>query len=177
MVGTHKAGVYRGAGSAYFTAYGMRQLADEFEIFFGSQAHTAGNDNLRALEVHAFLLEAFHDFGGLKVRRNLRCVFNYFGLPALVGFVHFHDAFPDGGHLRPVIGRDDGRDDVSAERRPDLIENVLVFGVLFLEIADFEVRTVRCKADPEFRGDAGRDIPAGGSGPKKHDLGFVFLDE
>jgi len=66
---------------------------------------------------------------------------------ALVGGIDglfFHHTFPDGGHLGPAVGVDDGGNDVAPEGGTDLIEQVFVHlvGFLIFVIADFKGGTV-----------------------------------
>jgi len=98
--------------------------------------------------------------------------------PSRVGLGHDHDALADGGHLGLVVGGDDGGDDVAAEGRADLVEEVLVLGLGdgVGVVADPEVRAVGGEAGAEACGDAGREVAAGGAGAEEHDLGRRALD-
>ena len=59
-----------------------------------------------------------------------------------------HDTRADGRHLRTVVRVDDGRHDVAAEGRTDLIEQVLVMlaGFLVVVVSDFKLCTVGCQS-------------------------------
>ncbi len=89
---------------------------------------------------------------------------------ALVGLRQPKHAFAHRGHLWPVLGADDGGDDVAAEGGPDLVEQVAVLDALHLVVADAQIGAVGGQADAQRRGDARREVAPGGRRPVEHDL-------
>ena len=77
-----------------------------------------------------------------------------------------HDLVPDRRHLRPVVGRNDGRHDVAAEGRTGLVQ-VAGLGV------DIEHRAVGGEAGIELRGDLGNERTADRGRAGEDDLGLV----
>ena len=90
-----------------------------------------------------------------------------------------HHAFAHSRHLRPVAGVDDRRDDVAAERRADLVEDVSedFLRLLVLVVADLEVGAVGGKPAPERRGNGRREVTAHVRRAEDRDLGIHLLDE
>ena len=78
-----------------------------------------------------------------------------------------------------MVGVDDRGDDVAAERRADLIEEVLILrtrlGVLV--VADFELRAVGRKTAVQGRRYAGCEVAAHGRGAEQRDLGLLLPDQ
>ena len=92
--------------------------------------------------------------------------------PARVRGRHAHDALADRGHLRPRVRIDDRGDQVAAEGRPDLEEQVRVGPVLALDVvvADLQVGAVGGQAAAQGAGDARREVAAVGRAADQEDL-------
>ena len=90
-----------------------------------------------------------------------------------------HHALADGGHLRPAVVVDDRGDDVAAEGRADLQQQVRVdlLGRGVGDVADVQVGAVGGHAGLDRRGDARGQVAAQGRGPVQHDLRPVLLDQ
>ena len=88
-----------------------------------------------------------------------------------------HDALAHGGHLRPVLGADDGGDDVAAEGGTDLQQDVAVRLALGRVLADLQVGAVGGEAAAQRAGDARRQVAAGRRGAEEHDLRLVAAHE
>jgi hypothetical protein len=76
-----------------------------------------------------------------------------------------------------VLGAHDGGDDVAAERRADLKEEVGVGLALGREVADAQVGTVGGEAGAQGARYARRQVAAGGRGAVEDDLRLVRADE
>ena len=78
-----------------------------------------------------------------------------------------------------MVGIDDRGDDVAAERRTDLVQQVLVLparlGVPV--VADLELRAVGREAAVQRRRNARREVAAHGCRAEQRDLGLFLLDQ
>ena len=96
-----------------------------------------------------------------------------------VGRLQGHHALAHGGHLRPLVVVDDRGDDVAAEGRANLQQQVLVLhlGLGVGHVADVQIGAVGRQAGPQRRGDAGGQIAAHRRGADDDDLRPVLLDQ
>ena len=171
-----------GAAGAHFASQNVGQFVHQPEVLFGTHAVAAGDDDARTLDVDLALLDLTVDdlHREVRVRDHLLPVDRlHLARAGLCGVLLAHDALADGGHLRTVVGVDDRGDDVSAERRADLIEEVLILrtrlGVLV--VADFELRAVGRKTAVQGRRYAGCEVAAHGRGAEQRDLGLLLPDQ
>ena len=83
-----------------------------------------------------------------------------------------HHALADGRHLRTVVGIDDRGDNVAAEGRTNLVEQVLIIclGLGIGVVADHELRTVGRQTAVQRRRHARREITAHGRRTEQGDL-------
>ena len=90
-----------------------------------------------------------------------------------------HHALAHGGHLRPLVVVDDRGDDVAAEGRANLQQQILVLdlGLRVGDVADVQVGAVGRQAGPQRRGHARRQVAAHRRGADDHDLRPVLLDQ
>ena len=96
---------------------------------------------------------------------------------ALVRLGHHHDTLAHGRHLGPVLGTDDGGDDVAAEGGTHLVQQVLVLRALHDVVADEQVRAVGRQACAQGTRHTRRQVAAGGRRPVQHDLRLARADE
>ena len=174
------AGVDGRAGGADLSAERLGELVDELEVRGGADAVAAGDDDLRALQVHGLLLaDAFDDLHDHLLRGQGRGDAGDRAGAGRVGFAHLHHALADGDHLRIFPGVHDGGDDVAAERGTDLHEFILVvLPVDFVvEIVDAEVGAVGGQAGELFRGHARGQFAALHGSAEHEDVRAVFADE
>ena len=89
-----------------------------------------------------------------------------------IGDRHAHHALADRRHLGPGVRIDDRGDEVAAEGRPDLVQQVLVRPVLALDVvvADLEIRAVGGEPAAQGARDARREVAAVGRAADEEDL-------
>ncbi len=99
--------------------------------------------------------------------------------PRLVRGKHRHHALADRGHLRPPVVVDDRGDDVPAEGRPDLQQQLLVKRVrLGLgDVADLQIGAIGRHPGPHRRGHPRGQVPTQRRRPVHHNLRPVLLDQ
>ena len=124
------------------------------------------------------LADDFDDFDGNVEPGEVGIVTDDLALATGLGIERLHDAFADGRHLRPVARVHDRRDDVAAERRTDLLEDVgerllrLRIGV----VVDLKIRAVGREAAAELGGDRRTEVTAHVRRTEDHDLRLDLLD-
>ena len=167
-------------GGTDFTAESSCEVMDEFEVGFGTDTVTAGDDDLCAFEVDRFFLtDTFDDFDDRFLSGESDIDFNDLTFAGGIGSIHFHDTFADSDHLRIVPCIDDRSDDIAAESRTDLHEFVGInFFIEFIfKIIDLEIGAV-CGETGEFFGShAGSEFSAFHGCPEEKDIGSVFFDQ
>ncbi len=103
------------------------QLVDQLEVFLGTDTSAAGHDNSGTLEVDRSRLDVSLDqLDGQISFVDLDRFLDHFSFERVVGIFKRHDAFANGGHLRPAVEVHDRGDDVSAEGRTNLQQKLLV---------------------------------------------------
>ena len=100
-------------------------------------------------------------------------------LPRRIGRQKRHHALADGRHLRPLVEVHDRGDDVAAERRPNLQQQILVLDLRFRidHVVDFQIGAVGGHARAKLRGHARRQIAAERRGAVNHDLRPMLADD
>ena len=177
-----EAGIHSGTAGTYLAMQFLGKLAEQVEALLAAHAIATGHDDGRALQVVlGFLhmaLDNFYDvvrlgdeFGHVFVDNLATIIFGHlFGL---------HHTAAHGGHLRPVVGIDDGSHDVAAESGTDLVEQALVVlaGLLVVVVTDFQRRTVGRQAACKRRADARTEVAADDGGAHQADLRLLLLEE
>ena len=173
-------GVDCGAGSGDFTADGFSQIADKFEVFFGTDTVTTGDDDLGPLKIDLlFGTDTFNDLNdgisSIQFDRN----FDQFTLAIKISFAEFHHALADGDHLGIVPGVDDGSDDVTAESRTDLHKfvGIALFVLEIFKVVDLQVGAVGSKTGKFFGSDAGSKFTSLERGTEKKNIRTVFQNK
>ena len=114
------------AAGADGAADGPGQIVNQLEVVLAADAAAAGHDHPRALEVHLPRLDVPLDqLQGQIAGVDLDLFLD--DPPVAIGRrPSGHHALADRGHLRPLVVVDDRGDDVAAEGRANLQEQVLV---------------------------------------------------
>ena len=171
--------VYRSTAASDRAAKSIGEIVEKFEILLRPDARAACDDNARTLEVDVRMAaDDFEDFDGNLDAVQPRLMADDFAGPAGNFFERLHDALAHGRHLRPVAGVDDCRDDVAAERRTDLKEDVIE-SLLRLRVrilADLEIGAVGGEAAAQFGGHGRREVAPHVRRAKYHNLRRTFLD-
>ena len=135
----------------------MRKIADESEVLFRLQPITARDDDGCRFEVHfAFfpmLLNDLHET--IYVVRRIRDLCKN-TVPAIFQAMLLHDPFADSRHLYRIVGRYDRRNDIPAERRANLQQELRIVPPEIGDVRDLEVCTIGGKAAAGCRRDARR---------------------
>jgi hypothetical protein len=124
----------------------------------------AGDDHARGLQVDFLLLHMLGEDLDRQVRlRKADRLLDHLGLARAVRHRHRHHAFAHRRHLRPAVIVDNGRDDVAAERRTNLQQQVVVHfaGLFDLVAADLQVRAVGGQPRLDRTGHARRQVASG----------------
>jgi len=174
--------VNRGTAGAHFPVEFAGKGEEQVESFPAAHSVTAGNHDVRALEV---VLRGLHvavdDLNHVvHVGDEFRHVLHHhFALPGGVEHLLLHDAAAHGGHLWTVVGIHDGGDDVAAERGPDLVEEVFVVlsGLRVVIVANLELGAVGGESAGEGTGHARPEVAADDGGAHEADLRFLPLEE
>ena len=172
-------GVDSGTGSTDFAAEGFCEVTDEFEVFFGADTVSAGDDDLGTFEVDFFVLTyAFDDFDDGVSVGEFGFDADEFAFAGGIGSVHFHNAFTDCNHLGIVPCVDDSGDDVAAESGTDLHEfvSVTLFVDFVFKVVDLQICAVCGKTCQFFGSDAGSEFTALHGCTEKEDIGMMSLD-
>jgi len=153
--------VHRRARRAHLAAQQIRQLAHQLEIFRAAHARAPSDNDRRVLEIDGGLARLAaqnlqHPIALVKRR------FDPFddALSRRVGFPAAHHALAHRRHLGPRVRVDDGRDDVAAERRSNLVKQILVDLFLFLGlvVTDLQIGAIGGQPAADRAGDARRQV-------------------
>ena len=152
------------------------------EVLFGTHAVAAGDNDARTLDVDLALLDLTVDdlHREVRVRDHLLPVDRlHLARAGLCGVLLAHHALADGRHLGTVVGVHDRRNDVAAEGRANLVQQILILrtGFRVLMVADHQLRTVGRQTTEQRRRYARSEIAADGSRTEKGDLGLLLLDQ
>src|SRR5574344_608897 len=172
--------VDRRAGAAHGAAEGTGEVVQQLEVLLRADAGSSRHDDARALQVDAgHLANDLDDLHGDVDAGEMRVVIHARSSRPLLRLERLHDALADPRHLRPLARVDDRRDDVAAERRTDLLEDVgeLLSSLLVLVVVDLQVGAVRRQSAAERGSDGRREVAAHVRRPEDHDLGILFLDQ
>ena len=160
----------------------LGQVEEQLEVLLRSHAVAAGHNDGRALEIvlrllHVSLDDLHHAI--LVGDVVARVVTDDFAAIVRVAHLLLHHALAYGGHLWPVVGVDDGGDDVAAECGADLVEQILVGAAGFAVFvrADLQGRTVGGESAGEGRRDAWPKVATDDGGAHQGDLRLFFLEE
>ena len=128
------------------------QIVNQFEIILAADAAAPGHDHPGAFEVDFARFEVPFD----QFKRQLAVVeFHFFfdtaALSRGIGRFQGHHALADRGHLRPLVEIYDRGDDIPAEGRADLQEQIFVLhlGLRVHNVADFQIGAIGGHARPK----------------------------
>ena len=151
------------------------------EVLLATHAITSGDDHRRSLDVDLALFHfAFDDAYDEIGVRSVFLVIHLFddSFARGLGDLFFHHALAYGSHLRTAVRVDDRCDDVAAESRTNLVEQVFIdFAALVIGVrADFEARTVGRQAAVQCRRNTGTQIAAHRRSAEQCDLRLFFFE-
>ena len=132
-----------GAACTYFCVKFFGQAEQQVEVFFGTYSVTTGDDDRRAFQVVLrFFYVAFDYFDHIVCVGYvlLHVVADHFSLISRRNDFLLHHTFANGCHLWAVFGVHDRCNDVTAECRTDLVQQVFINYSCFLVfvVADFQ---------------------------------------
>lgn len=174
-------GIHRCAGCSHLAAEHFGQFVQQREVLLATHAITSGNDHRRSLDVDLALFHfAFDDAYDEIGVRSVFLVIHLFddSFARGLGDLFFHHALAYGSHLRTAVRVDDRCDDVAAESRTNLVEQVFIdFAALVIGVrADFEARTVGRQAAVQCRRNTGTQIAAHRRSAEQCDLRLFFFE-
>ena len=174
--------VNSGTACTYFGVKFLCQAEQQVEVFFRTYSVTTGNDDRRAFQVVLrFFYVAFDYFNHIVCVGYvlLHVVADHFSLISRRNDFFLHHAFANGCHLWAVFGVDDGCNDVTAECRTDLVQQVLInfsFFLIFV-VTDFKGCTVGSQTAGQSRRNTRAEVTADNGSAHQTDLRLFFFEE
>ena len=160
----------------------MSQLVEHLETFSRAHSVTASHDDGSTLQVvlGSLYMAVEHLRDVFRLRHELGYILDDdFSLVVGVEHLGLHHTRADRRHLGTILWIDNRGNNVSAKRRADLIEQILVSlaVLLVLVIADFQGSAVGGQTAVQGRADARTQIAAHHIGTHQTDLWLLLLEE
>ena len=158
-------GVHGGAACSHLAVQLLGQLEQLVEALLAAHAIASGHNDGCAFQVvlgglHVAVDHLHHISLCRHILANLGVNHLALGLAVILGLLHHSAAH--GGHLRTVVGVDDGGHDVAAKRRAYLVEQVVIVlaGLLVVVVANLQLGAVGGESARERRRHAGTEVAA-----------------
>ena len=177
MLAADQPGIHGGAGGAHLAAQQVGQVTDQLELARPIHAAAARHDHRGVFQPDGWgaQLAAEHLQGKILRLEDRRHRFDR--APAgRVGFAAAHHALAYAGHLRASLGVDNGGNDVAAKGGADLVEQILIHLILFLQrvIANLQIGAVSRQADAGGAGNARRQVTPHRRSADQENVGLVL---